>query len=240
MAHQQHPPTPQLPILYSFRRCPYAMRARMALLISGQSVLVREVVLRDKPAAMLAISPKATVPVLVLPSALNDDSDEASDKPLVLEESMEIMEWALHQSDPHNWLGTDNQQAAMKTLISDTQTRFKDHLDRYKYPNRYEDVDPLVHRAQALTFVQELEALLNARPEADGYLFGDQPMLADIAIFPFIRQFANTDRTWFDAEATLKHVKHWLNQCLALPLFDHAMTKYPQWHEGDDEPVLNL
>lgn len=205
----------ETPVLYSFRRCPYAMRARMALMISACPVYLREVVLRDKPADMIAVSPKATVPVLVL-------SDGQ-----VIDESLAIMHWALEQNDPENWLVRGEEQSL---VITEADDQFKYHLDRYKYPNRYEDVDPLEHRAAALVFLQRLEQCITK----SGHLFGSRSSLADHAIFPFVRQFANHDREWFDVQP-LPALQKWLADHLSSPLFQTTMTKYPQWKRGDQE-----
>tara|TARA_R110000824_G_scaffold44315_9_gene128984 strand:- start:3493 stop:4143 length:651 start_codon:yes stop_codon:yes gene_type:complete len=207
-----------LPVLYSFRRCPYAMRARMALLISGTAVRLREVVLRDKPEEMIAASPKATVPVLVLLDGR------------VIDESLAIMHWALGRNDPQDWL---QGSAAESELIAEADGPFKDHLDRYKYPTRYENVDALEHRAGGLAFLEKLDNLL----QASGQLMGAKPTLADYAIFPFIRQFANNDRDWFD-QLPLPALQQWLGDHLASPLFATTMQKYPQWQSGDVEPLF--
>ena len=171
------PVSDPLPILYTFRRCPYAMRARMALYKSEQACAVREVLLRDKPAEMLAQSAKGTVPVLVLTDGT------------VFDESLDIMRWALNRCDPENWLspahGTPDEVLA---LISRNDGPFKDHLDRYKYSTRYQDTDPIVHREQGVQFLE----ILNGRLAASTFLFGDHISLADIAIFPFVRQFAKS------------------------------------------------
>ena len=209
-----------LPVLYSFRRCPYAMRARMALLVSGTPVRLREVVLRDKPEEMIAASAKATVPVLVLPDGR------------VIDESLAIMHWAMKRNDPENWLQGN---AAETALIAEADGPFKDHLDRYKYPTRYENVDPLDHRAGGLVFLEKLDALLRD----SGQLMGAKPTLADHAIFPFVRQFANNDRAWFD-QLPLPALQQWLSDHLASLLFATAMQKYPQWQSGDVEPVFSL
>ncbi|VWX60566.1 glutathione S-transferase [Sphingorhabdus sp. 109] len=210
----------ELPVLYSFRRCPYAMRARMALLVSETPVRLREVVLRDKPEEMIAASPKATVPVLVLPDGQ------------VIDESLAIMRWALDRNDPQDWLqGT----AAGTELIAEADGPFKHHLDRYKYPTRYENVDPLEHRAGGLIFLEKLDGLI----QPSGQLMGAKPTLADHAIFPFVRQFANNDRSWFDA-LPLPALQKWLGNHLASPLFATTMQKYPQWKSGDEEPVFAL
>ena len=209
--------TTPVPILYSFRRCPYAMRARMAIKVSGQQVVLREVVLRDKPAAMLEVSLKATVPVLVL----TDGS--------VIDESFDIMRWALAQQDPESWLAPEvGALDEMLTLVQSCDTDFKPHLDRYKYENRYEGVSALEHRAEAESFL----AVLDARLEIAEYLFGGRAALADFAVAPFIRQFANVDKDWF-GETSYKYLQRWLAAFLVSPAFTCVMHKYPQWHVGD-------
>ena len=195
-----------VPILYSFRRCPYAMRARMALLVSEVPFELREVVLRDKPAAMLAASPKATVPVLVL------ESGE------VIDESIDIMRWALRQNDPEHWLAGDDAE-----LIERFDDRFKHHLDRYKYPDRHH-ADPVEHRIAGLALLGELEQ----RPVPHANLCRETRALADIAVLPFVRQFAAVDRAWFDAQP-VPRVQGWLARHVASPLFDRAMVRLPRW-----------
>ncbi|WP_026091128.1 glutathione S-transferase [Blastomonas sp. AAP53] len=199
-----------LPILYSFRRCPFAMRARMALLVSGQAVELREILLRAKPDAMLQASPKGTVPVLVL----NDGT--------VIDQSFDIMRWALGRNDPEGWLQGDD-----SALLATFDGAFKHHLDRYKYPSRY-DEEPLAHRAAGVALLE----LLNERLGASAFLCGDRRTLADIALFPFIRQFAATDQPWFDAQP-LVHVQAWLAGLIASDLFDRAMLRLPPWQPGD-------
>ncbi|PHR21744.1 MAG: glutathione S-transferase [Sphingopyxis sp.] len=208
-----------LPVLYSFRRCPYAMRARMALLVSETPVRLREVVLRDKPEEMIAASPKGTVPVLVLPDGQ------------VIDESLAIMRWALEQDDPQDWL---DGEAAAAELIAEADGPFKHHLDRYKYPVRYDNVDPLEHRAGGQAFLVKLDSLI----QESGQLMGERPTLADHAIFPFVRQFANNDRDWFDG-LPLPALQKWLADHLASPLFKTTMQKYPQWQSGDEEPIFS-
>ena len=195
------------PILYSFRRCPYAMRARMALAISGAPHEHREVVLRDKPPEMLEASPKGTVPVLVVEDGT------------VLEESLDIMHWALCRNDPENWL--DRQDEA---LLAANDGPFKHHLDRYKYPTRYDDVDPAEHGAAAVAHLGKLDERLAASP----YLCGERRGFADIAIFPFVRQFANADREWF-ANQQLENVAAWLDGLTGSDLFAAIMTKHEPW-----------
>lgn len=209
-----------LPILYSFRRCPYAMRARIALTVSGQHYFHREILLRDKPAEMIVASPKATVPVL----RLTDGT--------VLEESLDIMLWALHRHDPLDWL--DPQSGSldeMMSLIFDNDGSFKHHLDRYKYAIRYDDAtDPLHHREQGMIFLNAL----NQRLGKTRYLAADRPALADYAVFPFVRQFANTDKDWFDAQP-VSHLHTWLGDHLNSDLFNHVMKKYPVWSPGEPD-----
>ncbi len=200
-----------LPILYSFRRCPYAMRARMAVAVSGMPVELREVVLRDKPAEMLEASPKGTVPVLVLPDGR------------VLEESLDIMRWALSQCDPEGWLRHHDQN-----LVSASDGPFKQALDRYKYPHRYDLPDGTEHRDAALTHLGALNDSLSGAP----YLGGAQPAFTDIALFPFVRQFAATDAEWF-AALPLPALQGWLSALVGSDLFVSIMTRYPQWKSGD-------
>ena len=206
-----------LPVLWSFRRCPYAMRARLALAASETQVEHREVLLRDKPAEMLAASPKGTVPVLALPDGQ------------VIEESLDIMRFALGRHDPFGWLAPG---AAMFELVAQNDGPFKQALDRYKYPNRHEGEDALDNRARGL----EILTGLDARLAGSTFLCGEAMSLADAAIFPFVRQFAHTDRDWFAAQA-LPHLQAWLAAHLASPIFLAIMQKYPVWapdREGDD------
>ncbi len=204
-----------LPILYSFRRCPYAMRARLSLLMRGVAVELREVVLRAKPAAMLEVSPKATVPVLVLPDQR------------VLDESLDIMRWASAESGAADWMSPDD---AM--LVADTDGAFKHHLDRYKYADRY-PADAVDHRGEATRFMQRLDDRLDTRP----MLGGDRLSMADIAILPFVRQFAETDRGYFDA-LPLPALQRWLATFLVSPLFGRAMTRFAPWQDGDSPVVF--
>lgn len=199
-----------IPILYSFRRCPYAMRARMALIVSGQQVELREVLLRDKPASMLALSPKGTVPVLALPCGE------------VIDESLDIMRWALSLHDPERWLEGDD-----AALIAANDGPFKQHLDRYKYADRHGS-DPLEHRAAGLAWLGELETRL----ANSAFLSGARRSLTDIAAFPFVRQFAATDREWFDAQP-LPRVQAWLYRLIGSELFCRAMVRHPTWQPGD-------
>lgn len=203
------------PVLYSFRRCPYAMRARLALAVSGTRYELREVALRAKPAAMLEASPKGTVPVLVLPNGE------------VIDESIEIMRWALANRDPEDWLAGDD-----PALIAANDGPFKHDLDRYKYPERH-DTDPLHHRQRGLAFLRELDE----RISAGGHLGGSAPGVADAAIMPFVRQFAAVDRAWFDAQS-LPHLRDWLHRQTTSALFDAIMVRVPPWRPDDPPLVL--
>jgi len=213
---------PAVPVLYTFRRCPYAMRARLALSAARQDIRVREVVLRDKPAAMLEASPKGTVPVLVLASGE------------VIDESLDVMRWALAEADPEGWLDAD--AAETDALIAQNDGQFKRALDRYKYPNRYEDegADPVANREAGLAILNGLSERIAAH---GGQLFGTAPTLADMAIFPFVRQFAHTDMEWWDSAAP-GPVKTWLAGHKDSARFRAIMKKYPQWAPGDAEPAL--
>ena len=194
------------PILYSFRRCPYAIRARLALVVSETRCEVREVKLRDKPAALIAASPKATVPVLVLPDGC------------VIDESLDIMRWALGRNDPERWLEGDD-----AGLIAANDGPFKHHLDRYKYPDRHGS-DPAAHRACGLALLAALEMRL----EEQTWLCGRRQSLTDAAIMPFVRQFAAVDRTWFDAQR-LPRLQRWLGAQISSPLFAAIMIARPTW-----------
>jgi len=202
-----------LPILYSFRRCPYAMRARMALSVSAQEVEHREVDLKQRPAELIAVSPKATVPVLLLADGT------------VVEESIDLMHWALSQHDPEGWLPTtDEERNLAESLIARNDGDFKTHLDRYKYATRYEDVDPLEHRAAASEILGDLDQRLQAGP----YLLGARFTLADAALAPFVRQFAFADKPWFDAQAW-PALHSWLENFLSSERFLGVMQKHPVW-----------
>ena len=203
---------PDRPILYSFRRCPYAMRARLALHASGLDFEHRDILLRDKPASMLAASPKGTVPVLIR----TDGS--------VLAESLDIMHWALGEHDPEHWLDGDTEEA--NALLDLCDGPFKYHLDRYKYATRYEDADPEHHFDAAVTLLGELEARL----ERHAQLTGPAPRLPDIALFPFIRQFANADRPRFDA-LPLPALQAWLDGHLGSDRFRTIMKKQALWQD---------
>ena len=192
-------------LLYSFRRCPYAMRARLALRYSGVPVQIVEVSLKAKPAEMLALSPKGTVPVLSVGGR-------------VIEESLEIMQWALAQHDPDDWLLQGDPRVL--DLITENDQVFKHHLNRYKYAERYPE-QPMEHyRAEGEVFLQTLEGLL----AENDYLLAEQLSLADVALAPFVRQFAHVDREWF-AGTPYRQLQAWLQRFLESPLFIAVMAK---------------
>ena len=192
-------------LLYSFRRCPYAMRARMALRYAGVPVQIVEVSLKAKPADMLALSPKGTVPVLSVDGR-------------VIEESLEIMLWALAQHDPDNWLLKGDPRVLQ--LIAENDQAFKHHLNRYKYAERYPE-QPMEHyRAEGEVFLRALEALLADR----AFLLAEHLSLADVALAPFVRQFAHVDREWF-ASAPYPRLQAWLQRFLESALFVAVMAK---------------
>lgn len=199
------------PVLYSFRRCPYAMRARMALLVSGQMYELREVALKNKPPELLQASPKATVPVLVLADGQ------------VLDQSLDIMLWALHQHDPEHWLsGAEGRLAEMMAWVARCDGEFKHHLDRYKYPNRFRIETTGVHRVQGALFLTGLNQVLSRQH----HLMGDALSLPDVAIAPFVRQFAHTDPSWFAQQPWLA-LQQWLSCFESSDLFVEIMKKKP-------------
>lgn len=198
------------------------MRARLALHASGIAIELREVALRDKPESMLAVSPKGSVPVLVLPDGL------------VIDESWDIMLWALHQHDPDCWLGRNDAYVdAATAVIIDNDTTFKSNLDRYKYPDRYPEHAQIHYRTQAEIFLQGLENRLRVTH----CLLGDTLSIADAGVFPFVRQFAGVDKNWF-AQAPYASLRHWLNNFLSSELFAAVMKKYPPWQPGDIPIIL--
>ena len=195
--------------LYSFRRCPYAMRARMALHYSEVAVQIVEVSLKAKPAEMLALSSKGTVPVL-------------SADGRVIDESLDIMRWALAQNDPQDWLLKDDPQAQQHSaaLIEENDQVFKVHLNRYKYAERYPEQPMAVYRAEGEVFLRTLDELLEGRD----YLLADHPSLADIALMPFVRQFAHVDREWF-GQTPYVRLQAWLQRFIDSDLFTGVMQK---------------
>ena len=217
-----------LPILYSFRRCPYAIRARLALKYAGVAVELREIALRNKPAEMLAVSPKGTVPVLQLTSGE------------VLEESLDIMRWALAQSDPQGWLHQGDASVG-EALIAINDGPFKILLDRYKYADRdAREIGNYSGSASSAVARRDAAVELHIAPlarklQATHFLLGDKPSLADMAIVPFVRQFAQVDAAWFADEAAFPYpaLRRWLDGLLATDLFAQIRCKQPPWKSPD-------
>ena len=195
------------PILYSFRRCPYAMRARLAIASVRRTVELREVVLRDKPDQMIEVSPKATVPVLILPDGQ------------VIDESFDVMNWAL---------GEQGSSVEERVLVLQCDAEFKPYLDQYKYPNKQEYYD----RDQTLTNAGMYLNILEQRLENNDFLFGDERGFADIGIAPFVRQFAHVDRDWF-SQSEWKNVIKWYSEFIDWDGFKSIMKKHPKWADGD-------
>ncbi|CAN5423225.1 glutathione S-transferase [soil metagenome] len=217
----QNLPRKPLPVLYSFRRCPYAMRARLAVRVSGVAVALREVVLRNKPEALIAASPKATVPVLQLPDGT------------VLAQSLDIMRWALRIHDPQGWLRADEDDE-VQALVDLNDGPFKQALDRYKYAPRHPERPAHAYRDEAAAL---LLAPLNARLADRRFLLRDTPSLADMAIAPFVRQFAAVDELWFRS-TPVSRLRAWLDEITASALFASVMHKHPAWRPGDAETVF--
>ncbi|HEY7864535.1 MAG TPA: glutathione S-transferase [Psychromonas sp.] len=205
--------------LYSFRRCPYAIRARLAIAVSSQPVFLREIMLKNKPPEMLALSSKGTVPVLQLADGT------------VLDESLDIMVWALEQRDPNAWL--QGSLTEMLNLIDENDFEFKDWLDKYKYADRFPQYPALYYREQAEEFLLQLENRLSNSP----YLFGQQISLADMAILPFIRQFSGVDKDWF-VQSPYPFLKVWLDNFINSTLFNSVMKKYPIWLESGQQSTF--
>jgi len=211
-----------LPVLYSFRRCPYAIRARLAIKVSNTQVELREVKLADKPQEMLESSKKGTVPVLLL----TDNT--------VIDESMDIMMWALNKHDPQNWLNNNlSEIKETQRLIELNDHEFKIHLDHYKYAERFPEQTMEYYRKQAEEFLRILEHKLKQTQ----YLINNTLCLADIAIFPFIRQFAYVDINWFE-HSEYKNLQRWLTELLESDLFKSVMKKQANWTTGDPQAIF--
>lgn len=208
-----------LPVLYSLQHCPYAMRARMGILLAKQLVMLRAVVMKNKPEEMLAVSPKGTVPVLVLADGR------------VIDESLGIMLWALNNSDPQNLLYAQDSLAlpAMLQLIAKNDQQFKPCLEKYKYAKRKHEISETFYRRQCEIFVAPLELTLSRQ----AYFMGATPCLADYALLPFIRQFARVDRQWY-LQSPYPNLRRWLNGHLQMPFFTKVMAKFPLWVDSHE------
>ena len=215
--------TNPLPILYSLRNCPYAMRARIAIFKAKQTVILRDLVLSNKPKELVKASPKATVPVLVLTNGT------------VLEESLDVMLWALNETDPDDLLQSENESSlsAILTLINTFDHNFKVSLEQYKCAKRYRESNVIECRKACEQFIQTLENRLNSHR----FLMSDKESLADIAILPFIRQFARVERQWY-LQSPYPQVRQWLNNYLQSPMFTKVMAKHPLWLEHNEEVLF--
>lgn len=208
-----------LPVLYSLRNCPYAMRARIAIFKAQQIVILRDIVLSNKPKEMVIASPKATVPVLVLANGV------------VIEESLAVMLWALNETDPNDLLQSQNKQnlTDMLKLIAHFDDEFKTSLEQYKCAKRYQENNITECRELCELFIKKLEVRLTEH----SFLMADKESLADIAILPYIRQFARIERQWY-LQSPYPKVRQWLNNYLQSPMFTKVMAKYPLWLDNDE------
>lgn len=204
------------PVLYSFRRCPYAIRARMALKYASINYELREVILSNKPQAMTDLSSRGTVPVLQLTDGR------------IIDQSLEVMMWALQQNDPDNWLNVETHDT--RELIDENDNQFKYFLDRYKYFERYPQKTQLSYRENAEDFIELLESNLQENNGAG--LVSDCLSLADVAIFPFVRQFAHVDWEWF-SNSQYGSLISWLVRFEQSELFLSIMQKYKPWQENN-------
>ena len=225
-----------IPILYSFRRCPYAIRARMALTYAGLTYELREVSLKNKPKEMLDISPKGTTPVMQIFNEMEASLNTQNQGFIVLEESLDIMNWAIQQNDPQNWGNLPEEYLAIaKHLIATNDRDFKQALDRYKYANRFPERSPEFYREQAEEFLQVLELQLQSRSQteaAHNFLISDRQTFADMAIFPFVRQFAYVDIDWF-LSSSYERLQQWLKWHETSAMFELVMQKFPMWIPRD-------
>jgi len=210
-----------LPILYSLRNCPYAMRARIAIYYAKQKVALRDLVLTNKPDEMLVVSPKGTVPVLVIGNELV--------QPNVIDESLEVMLWALHESDPDNLMHSETPHllSDMLSLISTFDNEFKKCFDKYQCAKRYHEDSLISDREACEKYIIDLEQRL----ELNGFLMSNKTSLADIALLPFIRKFSKVERQWY-LQSPYPKLRSWLNNYLQSRMFSKVMTQYPQWLEN--------
>ena len=223
-----------LPILYSLRNCPYAMRARIAIFKSHQPVALRDVVLSDKPPEMILASAKATVPILVISQTDNSISKEHA-KCQVIDESLDVMLWALNSADPNDLLHRDSPEVLtqMLTFITEFDVEFKRCLEAYKCAKRYHETNIDECRAACEHYIQMLELRLTAHK----FLSSERESLLDIALLPFIRQFARIERQWY-LQSPYPNLKAWLNNYLQSPMFTKVMAKYPLWLDSGEEVVF--
>ncbi len=223
-----------LPILYSLQNCPYAMRARLAILLAKQTVMLRAIVMQNKPAEMLTLSPKGTVPVLVLDNGVACNNENERNK-YVIDESLDIMLWALNLNDPHNLLYSQDTDALpeMLQIIQQNDEQFKPNLEQYKRARRFHNNDEEHCRLQCESFIQKLEYRLTQHE----FLIGPTPSLLDYALLPFIRQFSRVNRQLY-LQGPYTHLQSWLNHQLQSRLFSKAMLKYPLWLDTHEKCIF--
>jgi len=217
-----------LPVLYSLQNCPYAMRARLAILLAQQKVQIRAMTMKDKPEEMLIASPKGTVPVLVI-------NDKEKNKTTVIDESLDVMLWALKSTDPENLLYAHDEKALpeMLKIIELNDTEFKPSLEKYKRAKRFHGDDLETCRLECEPFIQALEQRLSQHE----FFMGDKPSLLDYALLPFIRQFSRVNKAVF-AQDEYSNLRRWLRHHLQSRLFSRAMVKYPLWLDNHGECVF--
>ena len=206
-----------LPILYSFKRCPYAMRVRMALRLANIQCEIREIRLNNKPDSMLDVSPKGTVPVLIL--------DET-----VIDESVDIIDWVIKKRNIFVGNITESQISLTNKIIDIFDDKFKHHLDRYKYSSRYENEDPLFHRNECKKILLEVNGLISDKD----YFFSNEFNKIDISILPFLRQFRIADAKWFDEDMNIPRIHKYLHKFLQSKLLEDVMVNIKEWKEGSD------
>ncbi|KAB2824770.1 glutathione S-transferase [Aliivibrio finisterrensis] len=211
------------PILYSLRQCPYAMRSRLAILHAQQTVVLRDIDMNNKPEEMLSISPKGTVPVLLL----GDGS--------VIDESLDVMVWALTQSDPNNLLYSHDETkfTQMLDVINQSDNEFVDALQKYRAASRYHDTNEVECRERCCEWLMTIEKALSQH----AYIIGETPSLVDYAILPFIRQFSRVDKKWY-AQAPLPYLRAWLVNHYNDPTFSKAMFTHPKWQKGSEKIIF--
>ena len=210
-----------LPILYSFKRCPYAMRVRMALRLANIQCEIREIRLNNKPDSMLDVSPKGTVPVLIL--------DET-----VIEESVDIIDWVIKKRNIFVGNITESQISLTNKIIDIFDDKFKHHLDRYKYSSRYENEDPLFHRNECKKILLEVNGLISDKD----YFFSNEFNKIDISILPFLRQFRIADAKWFDEDMNIPRIHKYLHKFLQSKLLEDVMVNIKEWKEGSDIKIF--
>jgi glutathione S-transferase len=213
----------KLSILYSLQHCPYAMRARLGLLMAQQQVMLRAITMKNKPEEMLAKSPKGTVPVLILP----DDT--------VIDESLDIMIWALRQNDPDDLLHKDHPEdlRAALELIHFNDKQFKPQLEIYKKAKRFRLENVIEERQKCEVFIADLEQKLTT----NGFFIGQKPGLIDYALLPFVRQFSRVNRAWF-IQAPYPKLREWLEQHMQSRLYGQAMAKFPFWLDAHEDCIF--